>query len=462
MKTTKRILACMLIVVMLAAMLCVGAGAVDITIKGNDKVTYTAYKVFGVEGTSKDAVLYTWANTSTVADAVSSLVETTDIYVTFKQGTTAAAFAEAVINNSAAFAATSVTLSGTTGTISLDDGYYVIKTSANSTPFAFSVIGGTLAGIDSHYAGTTITDKSGLPTIEKKVNGKDADVAAVGEELTYTITVTAEANAKNYQIVDSLPAGITVDTNTVKVKFVDVSDGNKETEITDVTTLTNDNRTITVDLADYLTANADNIAARDKFVVTYKAKLNDGATVGGTGNTNAATLTFGDAVDDNKLSLTADAVVYTLQIIVNKTNNQMKELTGATFSLYKTDSGTDVLVKKIVGTDLSTFTWSGLAEGSYKLVEDEAPAGYSEAKDVTFTIVELTSESTTSTALDFNASRGTVNLQDGSVTMTITNTHGTPLPETGGIGTTGFYAIGSLLVVGAIAVLLMKKRGMAE
>ena len=40
----------------------------------------------------------------------------------------------------------------------------------------------------------------------------------------------------------------------------------------------------------------------------------------------------------------------------------------------------------------------------------------------------------------------------------IVNEMGTTLPETGGIGTTMFYVIGAILVVGAAVVMITKKR----
>jgi len=42
--------------------------------------------------------------------------------------------------------------------------------------------------------------------------------------------------------------------------------------------------------------------------------------------------------------------------------------------------------------------------------------------------------------------------------ITVKNQAGTTLPETGGIGTTLFYVIGALLVVGAGVLLVTKKR----
>ena len=42
--------------------------------------------------------------------------------------------------------------------------------------------------------------------------------------------------------------------------------------------------------------------------------------------------------------------------------------------------------------------------------------------------------------------------------LTVENSAGTELPSTGGIGTTIFYIVGSLLAVGAVILLVTKKR----
>ena len=45
-----------------------------------------------------------------------------------------------------------------------------------------------------------------------------------------------------------------------------------------------------------------------------------------------------------------------------------------------------------------------------------------------------------------------------ALSASIVNKSGATLPETGGIGTTIFYVLGSLLVVGAGVVLITRKR----
>lgn len=55
-----------------------------------------------------------------------------------------------------------------------------------------------------------------------------------------------------------------------------------------------------------------------------------------------------------------------------------------------------------------------------------------------------------------------VNNNEGKLPVTIVNQSGATLPETGGIGTTIFYALGGLLTVGAVVLLVTKKRMSAD
>ena len=69
---------------------------------------------------------------------------------------------------------------------------------------------------------------------------------------------------------------------------------------------------------------------------------------------------------------------------------------------------------------------------------------------------------------DTNAADLVVDLKEGSgftydpaagtVSNTIKNVTGIQLPETGGIGTTIFYIVGGILVVGAAVLLITKRR----
>ena len=81
----------------------------------------------------------------------------------------------------------------------------------------------------------------------------------------------------------------------------------------------------------------------------------------------------------------------------------------------------------------------GLAGTTYYLQEEVAPAGYAK---LTARIAAAASADTSTTAVDYK----------------IPNEKGQELPETGGIGTTIFYILGALLVIGCGIVLVARRR----
>ena len=86
-----------------------------------------------------------------------------------------------------------------------------------------------------------------------------------------------------------------------------------------------------------------------------------------------------------------------------------------------------------------TITFAGLANGTYTLIEKTVPTGYNPlAENPTVTITDA-------------------NKTDGGAVQVENNT-GTELPSTGGMGTTVFYIIGAVLMLGAVVVLVSRKR----
>lgn len=75
---------------------------------------------------------------------------------------------------------------------------------------------------------------------------------------------------------------------------------------------------------------------------------------------------------------------------------------------------------------------------------------------------DVLSDNPALTSLNGNAATGkitfTSSIPDGSLSADIVNQSGATLPETGGIGTTIFYLVGGLLVVGAGILLITRKR----
>lgn len=67
-------------------------------------------------------------------------------------------------------------------------------------------------------------------------------------------------------------------------------------------------------------------------------------------------------------------------------------------------------------------------------------------------------KSLTATATSTNKLTFTSNITDGSLTANVVNKKGSILPSTGSIGTTILYAVGTILVLGSGALLIVRKR----
>lgn len=162
----------------------------------------------------------------------------------------------------------------------------------------------------------------------------------------------------------------------------------------------------------------------------------------------------------NRFKITSDTTVKVTntrksqQVMVKKTDMAGAVLEGAAFKLNGTTytSGSDGFLKE--NGETKVFE---LNVGSHNLSETTSPAGYIPLQGDVIITVE---------AQNVGASiDGTVTQLDcvkdpetGIWTVTVTNSSGQELPMTGGIGTTIFYILGSLLVIGCGVVLISRKR----
>lgn len=126
------------------------------------------------------------------------------------------------------------------------------------------------------------------------------------------------------------------------------------------------------------------------------------------------------------------------------------------------DLAKDTSIDRKVTDDNGKVEFEGLETGDYQLVEVAAPDGYNLLVDpVNVKVVIKVNEDGS-----FNAEGSTVDVDEegklvnDSITQTVSidNKSGNKLPETGGIGTTIFYVIGSVLMLGAAVMLITKKR----
>ena len=98
------------------------------------------------------------------------------------------------------------------------------------------------------------------------------------------------------------------------------------------------------------------------------------------------------------------------------------------------------------------LTFTGLGAGEYELVESTVPAGYNKATDISFKI--------TFNAVEEKFSVNNSDVQDANNTFSVTvvNEKGLTLPETGGMGTTIFYIVGAILLIGSTVLFVTKRR----
>lgn len=166
--------------------------------------------------------------------------------------------------------------------------------------------------------------------------------------------------------------------------------------------------------------------------------------------------------NDTQVGNEATTTTYTYKFKLEKQDENKQPLTGAEFELYYGDSKNDsapalkftvdengnyrfdpngTVTRIAPSGNNATVTIIGLDKADYMLREVVAPKGYNKAEDTHVSTVSR------------------VDTADASITkVTVENLKGTELPSTGGMGTTLFYVVGAILVIGAGVVLVARRR----
>ena len=341
----------------------------------------------------------------------------------------------------------------------LNLGYYLVDTTL-----------GTLCSLDTTIPNVTMEEKNELPGIVKEVKEDsdnswgDGNTAEIGDTVEFKITISAKKGAESYELHDVMDAGLTLDPDSITVakptgliKGQDASSGDYHV----VTTGLNDGCTFEVifhqPYLDTLTADTD-------IVVTYNAVVNENAEVYNVPNTNKTQLKLGD---DHRAETTWDETeTYTFKVDVVKTDDKNKVLDGAQFKLYDAKTGgNEIALVKVSngvyrlakdgenGVEYITTVNGQLeikgfdANTNYYLEETKAPDGYHKlGQRVEIPVKDANLEATVENGV----------YKDGGVW--VENIPGKELPSTGGMGTALFYIGGGVLVVGAAALFVLKKR----
>ena len=314
-----------------------------------------------------------------------------------------------------------------------------------------------------------ITDKNPRPTIEKKVQEDsndswgDVNDADIGQIVNFKSTVSAKPGARKYVVHDKMDAALEFGGVT---SITAGSTTLTESDYTVVTTGLTDGCTFHIVFAEtYL----DSITADTDIVINYTAKLTSDA-VAGTGYVNETWLDYGD----NQHTEHDTTTTYTWKLPIYKYHmdgDTKKALPGAEFILYKGSEENRVYAQvtegKLIGwtttkTDATTLVSGadgmiaveGLDADTYYLEETRAPGGYNKLAGPVTVVISHTVSGEGAQNMTHTLKQDTIDV--GRVE--IENKSGTELPETGGIGTTIFYVLGSILVIGAVVLLITKKR----
>jgi len=397
----------------------------------------------------------------------------------------------------------------------LDTGYYLIMDMSGS-------LSGDAHDAYTQYIiqvvdNVEVSPKSAVPTLLKRVslqentNYASAVSSMIGGEVYYQLIASMHSHISTYpeyylQFSDTLPDGL----KNAEIVGVGVANGEnyaaQEPVPAEYYTFAYDSaaNTVTVTVKDakaaIKTATGEDALIDDKIVVTYKAVLDSDAVVGRTpadGNVNTAVLVYSNDPNEDYDPATeekpehvgktaqAKATVYTYQIRIQKidASDASKVLPGAQFIAYRyTGTNTKAYYQvdatgKVTGleddeSDASVLTTDehgmlsiiGLPSGTHHFKEIVAPSGYNVLTTEIAVTITAAANATTGKLDTFKGeATGTarpviVDMEKGDLLVTVENRIGSTLPETGGIGTTIFYVAGIALMLGAVAVIVAKKR----
>ena len=508
MKRMKKIMAVLLAAIMMMAMSvtafaaegATGTHTLTVNVKSTEPAqdlkgqTINLYKLFDVtESKSGETTNYAYTVNDTYKSTLASVL---NIAETSKDEEFAAAVTKLGSDNATAvqkfandFTAVALTkkLSATATSNKIEEsktaytfsnlaaGYYLVYVTGGKE------IQSSLVTVDADT--NTVNLKTEAPSITKTADKK---TVSIGQVVKYTVTGsipdTTGYDQYVYKIHDELTKGLdfvndangtACEGNSVKVTvaFTDTSLTVGGTTPTTATLDTANNRKMSLDLSEWV---RDNQANKGKeFTVTYYAKVNASAVVT---EKNNAQLEYGNNPKETTKTTPSEAKTPTYPLdILKKEKTSEKELAGAKFSLYTTETdakaGTNAItvsgsegkyvvdptskntvfesVASIEGKNYNLHV-NGLAAGDYWLVETEAPAGYNKLTAPIKVTITKTGDTEWTVSKD--------GVEESDKIIDIANSTGSLLPSTGGMGTIIFAVIAAILVLGVAVSFIRDKR----
>ena len=411
------------------------------------------------------------------------------------------------------------TASGETATIDADDyGYYLVVGAAAANDDGTDTLVSAVM-VTNEDPSPAINPKADAPQLNKKITGEhvlDADGKAATAQVGSTVTFELDSNVPDltgysdytYTISDTMSSGLSfTGTDTANaINGLTVTINGTTLVLNGTGEDANKSYTIShaVDSKSFsLTIPFNTLSAFGKgnpIVVTYSAIVNSGALTTDYEN-NTAHLTYSNSPYGSSTNETPDSKVYVIDvnIDVDKVAGSASgdKLSGAKFVLFKgaTQPADDAAAWYHYNTTTNAVEWvvkasadefttlatgkldnqfrglEAVATGStYGLLETVAPNGYN-LLDAPV-IITLTgglsgATATLSSTATATLDKTTIDLAHNPAaqpvaTAQVINNAGQVLPSTGGIGTTIFYVAGIVLVLGAAAVIIARRKAEQE
>lgn len=354
----------------------------------------------------------------------------------------------------------------------LDLGYYLVRSDL-----------GILCSLDTTAPNAEVREKNEATVIVKNVEDttKKQNVAEIGTYVKFTIRITVNDKAPvNYKLVDEMTDGLTFVNDAEHPLTVTVNENTLDAANYKVTETT-EPRGFTLAFNNNAEGSASILKTGDVVTVTYYAQINENAKIADEANVNKAKVEYGTnshtEYDQTETYVwKMNIVKYTMKKAADSDQATEEKLAGATFQLSRDAAGAQVIklvkvndttyrlalptetegvVDTITTGETGELVINGLADGTYYLTETKAPRGYNLLREPVKVTIGHKDANGKLTETSFVADQTET---DTSGVVKVENNAGAELPSTGGIGTTVFYVLGSAMALGAVILLVTKKR----